>query len=210
MKNDDLQIGGFVPFTTVDFPGKLSAVVFCQGCGWRCRYCHNTHLQPFQPEKRDWQWENVLNLLEERRGFLEAVVFSGGEPTGQGAIVSAIQNVKGMGYLVGLHSAGMFPDRLAEVLPLVDWIGLDIKAPLDERYEAVTLRARSHEAVSRSLDFVLASGIPYELRTTVHHALVGELEKADILSQLAKRGAHPPLFQPFRREGCLDAALLAS
>ena len=115
-----------------------------------------------------------------------------------------------MGYLVGLHSAGMFPDRLAEVLPLVDWIGLDIKAPLDERYEAVTLRARSHEAVSRSLDFVLASGIPYELRTTVHHALVGELEKADILSQLAKRGAHPPLFQPFRREGCLDAALLAS
>ena len=206
----DLQIGGFVPFTTVDFPGKLSAVVFCQGCGWRCRYCHNTHLQAFRVERPEWEWGNVRKLLEERRGFLEAAVFSGGEPTAQPALVGAIREVKEMGYLIGLHTAGMFPERLAEVLPLVDWVGLDIKAPLDDRYEAVTRRPRGHEAVLRSLDLVLASGIAYELRTTVHPSLLGEREKADILSELVKRGAGAPRFQPFRREGCLDGGLLAA
>ena len=209
-KKDDLQIGGFVPFTTVDFPGKLSAVVFCQGCGWKCRYCHNTHLQAYRVEKTEWQWINVQKLLEERRGFLEAVVFSGGEPTGQPSIIDAIQEAKRMGYLVGLHTAGIFPDRLAEVLPLIDWVGLDIKAPLDERYETVTQRPGSHESVSRALDLLLASGVAYELRTTVHHSLIGEAEKADILSELERRGAHPPRFQPFRREGCVDSGLLAS
>ena len=208
MEKMNLQIGGFVPFTTVDFPGKLGAVVFCQGCAWRCRYCHNAHLQACLAEKSEWQWANVLKLLEERRGFLEAVVFSGGEPTGQPAIVEAIQAAKEMGYLIGLHSAGMFPDRLAEVLPLVDWVGLDIKAPFDARYEAVTRRSGSHEAASRSLDLVLASGVSYELRTTVHPAITGEQEKADICSELERRGAHPPRFQPFRREGCVDDGLL--
>ena len=115
-----------------------------------------------------------------------------------------------MGYLVGLHTAGIFPDRLAEVLPLIDWVGLDIKAPLDERYETVTQRPGSHESVSRSLDLLLASGVAYELRTTVHQSLIGEAEKADILSELERRGAHPPRFQPFRREGCVDSGLLAS
>ena len=207
MTADVLQIGGFVPFTTVDFPEKLSAVVFCQGCEWRCRYCHNTHLQDYRVKNSDWQWGNVKKLLEVRRGFLEAVVFSGGEPTAQPAIVSAIQETKGMGYLVGLHSAGMFPDRLAHVLPLVDWVGLDIKAPLDERYETVTRRAGGHEDVSRSLDLLLASGVAYELRTTVHPALVGESEKEAISHELARRGAHPTRYQPFRREGCADSGL---
>lgn len=205
----DLQVGGFVPFTTVDFPGKLSAVVFCQGCGWRCRYCHNTHLQAFHVESPEWQWIDVRKLLEDRRGFLEAVVFSGGEPTAQSAILAAIREVKHMGFLVGLHSAGIYPDRLAEALPLLDWVGLDIKAPLDERYEAVVQRPRGHDAVLRSLDFVLASGVEYEVRTTVHPSLLGDREKADLLSGLKERGARTPQFQVFRREGCLDEGLLA-
>ena len=206
--NDELQIGGFVPFTSVDFPGKLSAVVFCQGCGWRCRYCHNTHLQAYEVENPEWHWGRVRRLLEERRGFLEAVVFSGGEPTAQPAIVAAIREVKGLGFLVGLHTAGMFPDRLAEVLPLVDWVGLDIKAPFDERYETITRQPGGHEVASRSLDLVLASEVEYELRTTVHRALIGDREKADIASELERRGAHPTRLQPFRREGCADNGLL--
>lgn len=210
MSAPELQIGGFVPFTTVDYPGKLGAVVFCQGCGWRCRYCHNTHLQEFHVDNPPWRWRAVLGLLEERRGFLEAVVFSGGEPTAQAAIVRAIREVKDMGYLVGLHSAGMHPDRLAGALPLVDWVGLDIKAPLDERYEAVTGRPGSHESVARSLDLVLASGVEYELRTTVHPSLLNECGKEEILSMLEKRGARAPRFQAFRREGCLDSGLLAA
>jgi pyruvate formate lyase activating enzyme len=206
----DLRVGGFVPFTTVDFPGRLSAVIFCQGCGWRCRYCHNTHLQAFHDGSSGWQWATVKASLEERRGFLEAVVFSGGEPTAQAATQAAVGEVKAMGYLVGLHTAGMLPERLKELLPLLDWVGLDIKAPLDERYEATTRQAGGHRVVSRSLDLLLESGVGYELRTTVHPALLGEREKEDIVAELARRGAHPPKFQVFRSEGCRDDGLLAA
>ena len=79
MPADDLVVGGLVPLTTVDFPNHLSAVVFCQGCPWRCSYCHNWHLRP-RETKTPVPWQQIRNFLEKRRGFLDAVVFSGGEP----------------------------------------------------------------------------------------------------------------------------------
>jgi pyruvate formate lyase activating enzyme len=80
-----LKVGGFVPLSTTDFPGQLASVVFCQGCPWRCAYCHNPHLQPAPGEALlDWRW--IIARLERRRGLIDAVVFSGGEPTAQGAL----------------------------------------------------------------------------------------------------------------------------
>ena len=76
-----LRIGGFVPFSTVDDPDHLAAVVFCQGCPWRCRYCHNPHLQPVHTlTANSLHWEDVEATLRDRRGLLDSVVFSGGEP----------------------------------------------------------------------------------------------------------------------------------
>ena len=201
-----LQVGGFVPFTTVDYPGHLAAVVFCQGCVWRCRYCHNPHLQPF--EGACWNWDNILALLAERKNFLEAVVFSGGEPTAQSCLPAAMREVKDLGFKIGLHTAGIFPDRLAEVLPLVNWVGLDVKAPFDERYDRITQRKCSFEAPAESLRLVLASGVKYELRTTVHPDLLTPVDLAEVSLSLQSLGAAPTNIQPFRPEGCTDPLLV--
>src|SRR3954470_21541171 len=97
----ELRIGGFVPFSGIDYPHHLSAVVFCQGCPWRCGYCHNAHLQPARGES-ERTWDDVLAFLGRRRSLLDAVVFSGGEPTLQAGLGAAMQDVKAMGYKVGL------------------------------------------------------------------------------------------------------------
>lgn len=201
-----LQVGGFVPFTTVDYPGHLAAVIFCQGCVWRCRYCHNPHLQSFDHAR--WDWNNILALLAERRNFLEAVVFSGGEPTAQAALPGALRAVRDLGFKVGLHTAGIFPDRLAEVLPLLDWVGLDIKAPFDKRYDRITQREHSFEAPAGSLRLLLASGVVYELRTTVHADLLSPDDLTEISGMLESLRARPTRLQPFRPEGCADTDLL--
>ncbi|NCT12443.1 MAG: radical SAM protein [Rhodobacterales bacterium] len=122
---------------------------------------------------------------------------------------TAIRAVRGMGYLVGLHTAGLFPTRLAEVLPLVDWVGLDIKAPFDGRYDRITGREHSFEAPAESLRLLLASGVPYELRTTVHPDLLAPEDLEDIADGLRARGAKPTVIQAFRPHGCLDRGLLA-
>ncbi|MBI2383394.1 MAG: anaerobic ribonucleoside-triphosphate reductase activating protein [Gammaproteobacteria bacterium] len=161
-----LRIGGLVPLTGVDYPGELAAVVFCQGCPWRCRYCHNPHLIPARGAVAI-RWEDVERFLETRRGLLDAVVFSGGEPTAQGALVAACRRVRELGFRVGLHTAGACPERLRRLLPHCDWVGLDIKS-LPEDYGALTGAAGAAGRAWRSLDLLLESGIRYEVRTTVH------------------------------------------
>ncbi len=193
---DDLQVGGFVPFTTVDFPGKLSAVIFCQGCPWRCGYCHNRHLQPFQ--KGCVAWEAVRQELSIRRGFLDGVVFSGGEPTSQAALPGAISEVRDMGYAVGLHTAGIHPARFGEVLPLLDWVGFDVKAPLDQRYDQLTGKSGSFHAVSESLLLLLQSGVDHQIRTTLDTALLGGQDCSDLARCLRDLGAKNTHWQTCR------------
>ncbi len=153
-------------------------------------------------------WDAILELLSERRNFLEAVVFSGGEPTGQAALPGAIRAVRDLGYQIGLHTAGIFPGRLADVLPLVHWVGLDIKAPFDARYDRITGREDSHEAPAESLRLLLASGVPYELRTTVHPELLTPSDMENLSQSLDSLGARPTKSQPFRPDGCADLELL--
>ena len=106
-----IRVGGMTPLTSIDFPGGLAAVLFLQGCPWRCGYCHNPELLPARgPVELDWA--QVTAFLQRRRGLLDAVVFSGGEPTAQAALPEAIARVKAMGYRIGLHSGGMYPARL--------------------------------------------------------------------------------------------------
>jgi pyruvate formate lyase activating enzyme len=202
MKAVHLPVGGVVPFSTVDYPNHLAAVIFCQGCSWRCRYCHNAHLRPQLDGLMVWRWPRLSEFLKERVGFLDAVVFSGGEPTLHDDLGEAMRAVKSWGFKVGLHTAGIYPDRLAEVLPLVDWVGFDIKAPLGVKYDQITGRHRSAEAVKKSLAGLLASGVSHQLRTTVHHALLSRQDLAQISQQMEARGAMTPVWQQFRSEGC--------
>jgi pyruvate formate lyase activating enzyme len=159
-----LRIGGLTPLTSVDFPGELSAVLYCRGCPWRCPYCHNAELQdPDGPSAP--AWPEVLDFLQRRRGLLDAVVFSGGEPTVQRALPEAMAEVRQLGFKVGLHTAGPYPERLGPLLPLLDWVGLDIKA-LPEDYPRVTATPGSGERAWQSLRLLLDAGLDLEVRTT--------------------------------------------
>ncbi|WP_248804844.1 anaerobic ribonucleoside-triphosphate reductase activating protein [Pseudomonas sp. MWU13-2100] len=175
-----LRVGGMVPLTTLDYPGKLACVLFCQGCAWRCRYCHNPQLiAPRGSEEVDWR--QVRAFLQRRQGLLDAVVFSGGEPTLQDALPQAMEEVRALGFQIGLHSAGIKPAAFAKVLAGADWVGFDVKA-LAEDCQAITRVAGSGVANWRSLEHLLASGVDYECRTTVHWHLF-EPKRLLILAQ---------------------------
>lgn len=175
-----LRVGGLVPLSTTDYPDHLAAVVFCQGCPWRCGYCHNPHLLARRGEA-EIPWSEVIALLDRRRGLLDAVVFSGGEPTLQPALPGAMREVKAMGFKIGLHTAGIYPRRLAQVLPLIDWVGMDVKAEFNH-YSEITGVPGSGERARRSLDLILASGVACEFRTTVDP----QTHSADALDRLTR------------------------
>ena len=158
-----LRIGGLTPLSASDYPHKLAAVVFCQGCAWRCRYCHNPHLLG-KRSTGEIPWASVVGFLQRRKGLLDAVVFSGGEPTLQACLPSAMQEVKALGYLVGLHTAGIVPRRLATVLPLVDWVSMDVKASWQE-HAAITGVRGSGARARESYELILASGVACEFHT---------------------------------------------
>ncbi len=200
-----LHVGGLTPLSTTDWPGMLAAVVFCQGCPWRCGYCHNPGLIPPRGDS-EIPWEDVLAFLRRRQGLLDGVVFSGGEPTLQAVLADAMREVRALGFRIGLHTGGMYPQRLAAVLPLVDWVGFDVKAPFAD-YAAITGAAGSGERALAGLEQVLASGVAHEFRTTVHPALLADTEVSGLAHDLAARGVQHYVIQTFRSQGCGDEDL---
>lgn len=201
-----LSLSGIIPFTLIDFPGLSAAVLFCQGCSWRCGYCHNAHLQPFSGGLLSWDY--VKSFLEERIGLLEGVVFSGGEPTQQKHLASAIRHVKDMGYKIGLHTAGVYPEGLEKVVSLVDWVGMDIKAPFD-KYETITQSPGSGMKALASLEVILASGTAYEFRTTVDPDLLSHQDLQDMVQVLVAKGVSSYVIQLLRDKGQLVEKALA-
>lgn len=155
---------GLVPFTSIDFPGLLAAVVFFKGCPLRCPFCHNPDLQE-NDGKSEMAWAEVIAFLKSRKGKLDGVIFSGGEPLMQPDIVDLAKQVKELGFKVGVHTSGVYPDKLREMVPYLDWVGLDIKAPWN-KYDALSGRPNIADKVKESLKFLLAQGIKFEARTT--------------------------------------------
>ncbi len=171
-----LKVGGLVPFTTIDYPDHLAAVVFCQGCPWRCRYCHNRELLDATAPGAI-PWDEVLAFLGRRRGVLDAVVFSGGEPTMQPGLIHAVRKVGSLGFRIGLHTGGAFPEAIEELLPHLDWVGMDIKTTFPD-YERITGVPGCGEAAERSAALVRASGVNHRFRTTVDPDLPGDEQVA--------------------------------
>jgi pyruvate formate lyase activating enzyme len=203
-----LRVGGFVPFTTTDYPDALAAVVFCQGCPWRCGYCHNPHLIAAQADTPH-DFAGITDWLATRRGLLDAVVFSGGEPTAQAALRDAVALVRDLGFAVGLHTGGAYPRRLAALLPQLDWVALDVKAA-ESDYPLVTGIEGSGASALASLDLVRSAGAAFEVRTTVHLALTTAEALERLARALAERGILRWILQPFRPTGCANERLVAS
>jgi pyruvate formate lyase activating enzyme len=203
-----LRVGGLTPFSLSDWPDQLAAVIFCQGCPWRCGYCHNPHLIP-PTSPATTEWSSILDFLQGRRGLLDAVVFSGGEPTAQSGIVRAIGNVKALGFKVGLHTSGAYPRRLARLLPALDWVAMDIKAPFGE-YERTTGISESGAAALASVRLIVESGVAHEFRTTVHPALLPLDRLPELAQSIAALGVRHYALQEFRPQGCANIDLAGS
>lgn len=218
-----LAIGGFAPFSTCDWPGELVATLFLRGCPLACRYCHNPDLRrraklgdlkagdlkAGDPNPGEWSFETILAGLARRRGLLDGVVFSGGEPTLDQGLPDAVTAVRALGFKVGLHTAGPYPERFAKLLPALDWVGFDVKAPF-ALYERITGVPASGERARASLVHLAASGVPHDLRTTVHPLLLDEHDLERLDADLADLGLPPSRRQPFRSQGCLDRELTGS
>lgn len=202
------KLGGFVPFSSCDWPGKLTCVVFVSGCPWRCHYCHNPHLQTRSKHAGEPAWDNVLAWLESRRGLLDGVVICGGEPLAEPRLPEMLMQVKAKGFGVALHTGGGYPTRLKDCLPWVDWVGFDVKAPFPE-YQRITRIKGSGDAAMQSLQAVIDSGVAFECRTTAHPDLLSDADLLEIGCILAAVKVEHYAVQKFRTHGCNDAALLA-
>ncbi|WP_374403375.1 anaerobic ribonucleoside-triphosphate reductase activating protein [Niveibacterium sp.] len=200
-----IQVGGFNPFSTVDWPGKLAAVVFLRGCPWRCGYCHNPELQT-RTGPAPIAWDDVEAQLVRRRGFIDGVVFSGGEPTADRALPDAIARVRQLGLAVGLHTGGAYPERLQALLPLLDWVGFDLKTDPGE-YQTVTGVSGSGSRAWASASAVATSEVAHEFRLTYHGALVSPAAAQRVAQLSAHLGVENFALQAFRAEGCEQAWL---
>lgn len=194
-----LAIAGLARLSTCDWPGKLVATVFLQGCPWQCTYCQNPGLvDPRVPGTV--AWTDVRALLARRHGLLDGLVFSGGEPTRQPGLAAAVGEVRELGFAAGLHTAGAYPRRLAEVLPALDWVGLDIKA-LPDGYAAITGVVASPDRAFASLRLVVDSGVDHEVRITVDPTVhTGDGIRA-LVARVRTEGARRVVLQEARAEG---------
>lgn len=190
------QVAGVVPFTSIDFPGCLATVVFFQGCPLRCPFCHNPELQAF-PGTAGQPWEEVLEFLKGRTKRLDGVVFSGGEPLMSDEIIEKAKAVKDLGFKLAIHTSGVYPERLREMLSLIDWVGLDIKAPW-EKYEELTGRPNMAEQVQKSLQILVDSGLDFEARTTCDPRHLTPTDTLKIAETLNEMGVKTYALQKYR------------
>lgn len=198
-----MKIGGIVPFSLCDFPGRVAAVVFTQGCNFRCPYCHNGALiaEESASEKHVAE-EDVLRFLRSRVGALDGVVVSGGEPTLQPDLPQFAREVKAMGYALKLDTNGSHPDVLRILLETrqIDFVAMDLKAPL-HRYVEVAGAAVAPSALRDSIDLIARSQLPHEFRTTVVPALLDD-EDLRAIAALVPPGS-PHRWQPFEARHAL-------
>lgn len=162
-----IKIGGLIKFTLIDYPGHVAAVVFTQGCNFRCRYCHNPELVYPHLLQDSMPTEDVMSFLRRRRGTLEGLVITGGEPTLHAGLTDFMAEVKALGYKIKLDTNGTKPEVLQEAIErqLVDFVAMDLKAPL-EKYSQITGVEFDPKIIQKSIDLIVASGLPYEFRTT--------------------------------------------
>lgn len=185
-----MRIGGYQKTSLIDFPGKIAAVVFTQGCGWRCPYCHNRsliHPPSFQPAIPE---EEIYDHLKLRQGQLDGVVVSGGEPTLQHGLTEFLRQVRYLGFATKLDTNGSRPNILSLLLQeeLLDYIAMDVKGPLDE-YTRFTGCDVDTGSIELSIELIKQSGIACEFRTT----LVGGLHTREHIARMA------PLIHGVRR-----------
>lgn len=164
--------GGFEKCTLVDYPGKVACMVYTIGCNFRCPYCHNPELVD-ETVETTYSEAAILDFLDTRKGLLDGVVITGGEPTMHEELPAFARRVKEKGFLVKLDTNGTNPEMLRRAISesWVDYVAMDMKSPLDS-YSQTVARAVDVEAIRESISILLASPIEYEFRTTIVKSLL--------------------------------------
>lgn len=196
-----ISIGGFQKLSLVNYPGKTAAVIFLNGCPFRCRFCFNPGLVKV-PYARVIPTEDVLRDLRMFHWALDGVVVTGGEPCMQPDLADFLVELKTMGFPVKLDTCGYFPEILKDVLErrLVDYVAMDIKAPF-EKYSHVVQMNVEDARLRRSIQVILESGVTHEFRST----LVSGLHEPEDIRRMARQisGASAYYLQPFQAQGSL-------
>jgi len=191
-----MKIVGFQKVSMVDYPGKIASVVFTPGCNMNCYYCHNRIILGADADRTETDPEEILGYLLRRRGLLDGLVVTGGEPTLQRDLRYFIRDVKELGYPVKLDTNGTNPVQLRALVEdgLVDYVAMDLKAPR-QRYEEICGATVDLDAIEESIRFLMEGKIPYEFRTTFSP----ELTKRDVVSMAGEiRGARRLVLQQYR------------
>lgn len=192
-----MLIAGFQKLSMIDYPGKMSAIVFTPYCNMRCSYCHNRHILNGAPELDEAE---IFAYLQKRRDMLDAVVISGGEPTLRPELFDFIRRLRELGYLIKLDTNGIKFNVLRTLITegLVDYVAMDIKAPF-EKYSLITPTGCSPEqldSIKSSAKMLINGSLDYELRTTFAPAL--SVEDIGKLAQQIK-GCKSYYLQQYRK-----------
>ncbi len=201
-----MLIKGLQPLTLLDYPGKPSAIIFLFGCNMRCGYCQNPGLVlQSKCEYKTISEDEVMGFLDSRVGLLEGVVITGGEPCLNKDLPRFIRKIKQKGFCVKLDSNGFNPEMLKLLVSekLVDYIAMDVKAPLG-KYKTATNSNVNTEKILESIEFIKTSGVEHEFRTTVVPTLLDESDLVEI-GKLVE-GAKAYYLQQFENKTTLDPA----
>ena len=198
-----MHIGGIQKSSLIDFPGKVSSVIFCSGCNFDCPYCHNPDLVEGQSICSNYLNTNAIyGFLEQRRYFLDGVVISGGEPTLQSDLADLCRQIKDIGFAVKLDTNGSRPRVLQHLIKadLLDYVAMDIKTD-PALYRSFIKPQCRPESVFESVELIMESGVDYEFRTTCVKPIVTFDTLGNILQLI--RGARLYALQRFRNSNVL-------
>jgi pyruvate formate lyase activating enzyme len=194
-----MEIRGFLETSFLDWDGKVSSLVFLPGCNYKCPYCSNWLLVHEPDSLPEVKLDKIDHFLEARKDFIDGVVITGGEPTIHPGLPELIKHFKDLGLLVKLDTNGTNPKMLSELLSpnskLIDYIAMDIKAPLNEKYDLACGTKVNLAEIKESIELIMSSGIDYEFRTTVIPNLLGEKGIEEIVKMIA--GAKKYVLQQF-------------
>lgn len=196
--------GGWQKFSLIDFPGRASAILFTQGCPFRCPFCHNPELiNPAQGMFAPVTEDEILDFLATRQNKLDGVVITGGEPTLYNDLPDFISRVKALGFAVKLDTNGSRPEMIERLIGdgHVDYLAMDYKSPL-EKYQSHSGSMIDTEKIKKSVELIRLSGIEYEFRTTVVKELLTEEDILKIADEL--KGARRYVLQKFLPGKTLD------
>ncbi|HEY9159778.1 MAG TPA: anaerobic ribonucleoside-triphosphate reductase activating protein [Desulfomonilia bacterium] len=191
----------------IEYPGKISAVIFTQGCNLKCPYCHNPELVEPGLFTTPLSQDEILSFMMKRKGKLDGVVITGGEPALQKGLIEFMHKIKDIGFLIKFDTNGTFPDVLENIIEqrLADYIAMDIKGPA-YKYPAITGARVDMDLILRSIRLVMNSGIDYEFRTTwaIEQLTLTDIEETATMIRDAKRFA----LQRFNPSKHLDPSTL--